>query len=314
MNKAFKLLIGYDGSDSSNNALRDLKRAGLPRKVKAVVLTIADVILPSTFLMTKRERAQKPLGLAFKNAHTHGAREVREAYACSVRGSRKLKAIFPSWKVSPEVTADSPFWGLVKKAYDWRPDLVVVGARGLSASKRLFLGSVSQKVLTETRCAVRISRSEANGFSPVRLVIAVDGSPEAAAAVQTVSLRSWPKGTAARLVTVVDARIATAFVAPSSSVRVWTKKDDRDPQAWVHRMLDGFKKKLSDSGLIVSSVVKEGDPKQALLQEAERWGADTLFLGSRGLGLTERLFLGSVSSAIAARAHCSVEIVHLKRV
>ena len=45
------------------------------------------------------------------------------------------------------------------------------------------------------------------------------------------------------------------------------------------------------------------------LEEAERWGADCIFLGAKGHSRFERLLLGSVSTAVSARAHCSVEVV-----
>ena len=45
-----------------------------------------------------------------------------------------------------------------------------------------------------------------------------------------------------------------------------------------------------------------------LIAEAESWGADRIFVGARGMGGIDRFLLGSVSSAVAARAHCSVEV------
>jgi nucleotide-binding universal stress UspA family protein len=62
-------------------------------------------------------------------------------------------------------------------------------------------------------------------------------------------------------------------------------------------------------GLQVSTLVKQEDPKQLLCEEAERWGADCIFVGAKGVGRLERLLIGSVSSAVAARAHCSVEVI-----
>ena len=62
--------------------------------------------------------------------------------------------------------------------------------------------------------------------------------------------------------------------------------------------------------LRASFIVKEGEPKGALVEEARRYGADCVFVGSTGLtGRLERFLLGSVSAAVAARAHCSVEVV-----
>jgi nucleotide-binding universal stress UspA family protein len=66
----------------------------------------------------------------------------------------------------------------------------------------------------------------------------------------------------------------------------------------------------SSSGLSVSTSVESGDPQHTLVEHADKWSADSIFLGARGLARTERLLIGSVSSEVAMRAHCSVEVVH----
>jgi nucleotide-binding universal stress UspA family protein len=48
-----------------------------------------------------------------------------------------------------------------------------------------------------------------------------------------------------------------------------------------------------------------------LCSEAESWGADSIFVGSRGLSGMERFLIGSVSFGVAARAHCSVEVIRV---
>jgi nucleotide-binding universal stress UspA family protein len=73
-------------------------------------------------------------------------------------------------------------------------------------------------------------------------------------------------------------------------------------------MIDEAVGKLTAVGLKTDVVVKEDEPKRLLVTEAESWGADCIFVGARGMGRIERFLLGSVSSALAARAHCSVEI------
>ncbi|MCV4785306.1 universal stress protein, partial [Escherichia coli] len=61
--------------------------------------------------------------------------------------------------MSVEACADSPAWGIIKRADEWQPDLIVVGSHGRTAIERFVLGSVSQKVLYEARCSVRIARA-----------------------------------------------------------------------------------------------------------------------------------------------------------
>jgi nucleotide-binding universal stress UspA family protein len=52
----------------------------------------------------------------------------------------------------------------------------------------------------------------------------------------------------------------------------------------------------------------KGDPKLAILDEAENWGADLIIVGSHGYNALERLWLGSVSRAVMSNAKRSVEI------
>ena len=49
--------------------------------------------------------------------------------------------------------------------------------------------------------------------------------------------------------------------------------------------------------------------KEIILDEAERWGADLIVVGSHGRRGLKRLWLGSVSQAVVSQAKCSVEIV-----
>ena len=66
---------------------------------------------------------------------------------------------------------------------------------------------------------------------------------------------------------------------------------------------------FSSSQLTVTTTVLKGQAGEAILEEAENYGADLIVLGSRGLGGFERLLLGSVSQAVVTQARCSVQIV-----
>ena len=85
--------------------------------------------------------------------------------------------------------------------------------------------------------------------------------------------------------------------------------DSSEREFLIKQAMDTATAKLEGAGLHTSAVIKEAEPKDLLCQEAEQWGADCIFLGARGMGTVERLMIGSISSGVAARAHCSVEIV-----
>lgn len=52
-----------------------------------------------------------------------------------------------------------------------------------------------------------------------------------------------------------------------------------------------------------------GSPQQAIVEEAEKWSADLIIVGSHGYGFWERTLLGSVSNSIVNHAPCSVLVV-----
>jgi nucleotide-binding universal stress UspA family protein len=291
-----KILIGYDGSQCAELALADLKRAGLPPKVDALVMSVTEEWIP----------APASIGGVPTPFPKYEFEDLKEAAALSKSAKAVLKTIFPEWHVQAEAAIGSPANLLIWKAEDWKPELIVVGSHGRTALGRFFFGSVSQKVLHGAQCSVRIARGkEKSAEEPVRLIIGVDGSKDAEAAVNAVMTRHWPKGSEARVVGAIGVFPPVATEYAALEVEKWVAAEN----ARVNEAVEAASKKLRGIGFGVSSVVKEADPKQLLCVEAEDMGADCIFVGARGMGRIERLLLGSISSAVANRADCSVEVI-----
>ncbi len=297
-----KILIGYDGSDCARAALTDLQRAGLPADAEVLVLTAAEVFIPNQPgpEASTEELYPQYVPQAVKMAWERNKQELEEAKKLAAEAAGTLRAAFPGWKVESTGRAETPHWAIIGEAKSLRPDLVVVGSQGRSAVGRMFFGSVSQKVLYESGCSVRIGRGRETAASdPVRLVVGVDGSPDSDAMLESLVARNWQKDTEVKLVTVVEP-VHHYGSQPNAQM-------DR-----IHGIQESAERKLREAGLYVIPVVKEGNARQILLDEAESWSADCIFLGAQGLQFLERIVLGSVSSAVAARAACSVEIVRRK--
>jgi nucleotide-binding universal stress UspA family protein len=307
MSAKMKVLIAYDGSSCADAALHDLSYGGFPPEVEALILSVADVFPPPPSSSLGFPAHVHP---AVQRAWTQATHALDDADILAQQARTRLLQAFPAWEVRAEACADSPAWAIIKKADAWQPDLIVMGSHGRSALGRFVLGSVSQKVLTEAHCSVRIGRQHHRAHpGPLHLLIGVDGSPDAAVAVQAVAARVWPVESAVRLVTALDARMCTALAFTRLPGETGTAAQEADERVWVAKTVDPMIELLRTRGLTVSSVITEGDPKHVLLDEAEQWEADCLFVGASGLSRVERFLLGSVSAAAAARAHCSVEVV-----
>lgn len=306
-----KILIGYDGSECADAALADLKQAGLPEQCEALIMSVAEVWLapppPSALeVVGMAQEATSPAQLQ----HALQSRAVRDAEELAARAASKLTSLLPHWKVAAEAGYGSPAWELIIKADAWKPDLVVVGSHGRSALGRLVMGSVSQRVLTEATCSVRVARGRLEPSVPLRILVAVDGSAGSEAALRTVAARNWPQQTEARVVVVDDPLEPTLAGELIPAVHRAVAECNRDEQTHAVKIVNEAAALLNSQNLTAKGIVAEGDPKRVIVQMAEEWGAECIFVGSTGFSnRLERFVLGSVSSAIAARAHCSVEVV-----
>jgi nucleotide-binding universal stress UspA family protein len=311
-----KVLIAYDGSDCANSAIQDLRRAGLPAKTEALVLTCADLLLNIEALASDDISGRARTAVMFRQARALAQAELADARQTSAEGAELLSAHFPEWNVTSDALVGSPYAVIVEKSEQWGADLIVVGSHGRSALGRLILGSVSQMVLSHAMCSVRVGRCRLPGTTfnidarePVRTILAIDLSPDSASAIEAVRIRQWPAGSEIRIVTAIDAKLLTSLVMHGAHLEA---DPTQDAVSIVQARIDAVQQDLRDVGLAVDSVVLEGDPKRSIVAETEKWGADGIFVGARGHNRLSGFLLGSVSGAVAARARCSVEVVRTR--
>jgi nucleotide-binding universal stress UspA family protein len=288
-----RLVIGYDGSPCADAALDDLQRAGLPAEGRILLTLVTEIWL-------------SPLsGVESKSTPAETERIERNRQILR-RATERLTAGLPRWEIETLIEAGSPAATILHRAAEWGADMIVVGSHGFTKVERFFIGSVSQRVAGDAHCSVRIARGrlEEGEKLPSRLVIGVDGSIDSDMAVYVAANRNWPADTEVRLVTSVGPlHISHPFTTIEEEKALVGKIHDRA----AANLRTGAAQHGKE--LMVSSVISFEDPKQAIIHEAESWGADTIFIGSRGHGRIGRALLGSVAAAVATRAHCSVEIV-----
>lgn len=314
MRDKMRLLIGYDGSECADAALDDLQCAGLPQHAEAKVFSVAEEWLPppppSAYEIVEQAQAvHVPADL--NRVYGKESPAVGKALALAERAVTRLSSIFPEWQVTPEAKCGSPASELLFAAEEWRPDLIVVGSHGRTALGRFILGSVSQRVLTEAHCSVRVARGrlEEPG-TPVRIIVGVDGSAPSEAAAREVAARSWAPGSEVQLIVVDDPLSPGVMGRLIPSLHKTVDETNAADRIWAKEILAKCSKLFLVDGVRVATKLREGDPRHELVKAAEAWRADCIFVGSTGYsGRLERLVLGSVSAAISARAHCSVEVI-----
>ena len=144
----------------------------------------------------------------------------------------------------------------------------------------------------------------------MKILLATDGSPFSQAAVCEIIQRPYSPGTEVKIISVAQA--SWPFIAEPTFVLAAAHYESlKQGRKLAAEIVADAAKKISEgaSHLAVTTEVLEGSPKEAIVEEAERWGADLVVVGSHGYGPVKRFLIGSVSEAVVLYAPCSVEIV-----
>jgi nucleotide-binding universal stress UspA family protein len=188
--------------------------------------------------------------------------------------------------------------------------LVVVGSRGLSPLRRALLGSVSGSVVRHAHCPVLVVRGERlaeKGYPPGRVVLALDGSREAADAGRVAAEISNATGSELHLV-YVSAAESPYYPGPEMPEigEGYLERLHERARDWV----DDQAERLKAEGVIVEAAhLRLGTPDREIVRLGEELGAGLIALGSRGLGGVRRALVGSVSDSVVRHAHCPVLVV-----
>src|SRR5450756_806741 len=139
----------------------------------------------------------------------------------------------------------------------------------------------------------------------MRILLAIDNSKFSVAAIQAVIAQFQPQGTEVKVLNVVD----LAIPIPTSDAAGFREESLKHGQEVVLRA----KQMLNKMGYTAQTAIVEGDPKSKIIDEATKWNAELIVVGSHGRKGIERFLMGSVAEGIARHAPCSVEIVRIPK-
>jgi nucleotide-binding universal stress UspA family protein len=144
------------------------------------------------------------------------------------------------------------------------------------------------------------------GGGPMKILIALDASPQSQHALRFVSRMRWPAGSRVIVVSALPTLVGAAAVgAELSGMDAVSEAQRRD----VEELVASAEATLRESGIATEARVKAGDPREVLVSVAEQEHADLIVVGSHGRKGLAKLVLGSVSSHVVTHAACSVLVV-----
>ncbi len=184
-------------------------------------------------------------------------------------------------------------------------DTVVVGARGMSAARGAFMGSVSVQVAAHARCPVVIVHDTPTPEAESPVVVGVDGSEVSSSTIAYAYEQASSRGVG---LTVVHAWWLD-HIEDAGASAIWTvdwQAFAEEEKTLVAESLAGWQEKYPDVAVRRHSV--RGLPVEALIRQSQN--ACLVVVGTRGRGGFGGLLLGSVSQGVMHRAKCPVAIVH----
>jgi nucleotide-binding universal stress UspA family protein len=136
---------------------------------------------------------------------------------------------------------------------------------------------------------------------PTRVLLATDGSPDAALAAQSAIELCERTGSEMHVVHVGE--YLPTFYAQ-------TEEEPTELRRTAQQLLDEQTERIrAAGGQVAQAHLRLGRPAEQIVNLSEELGIGVIVIGSRGLGALRRAVLGSVSESVVRHAHCPVFVV-----
>lgn len=260
-----KILLATDGSENvgrATEAALDLaRRSGAELHL---VHVWHDVPSPYAHAFVRRELEQQGREVLDEQVKRVGA-----------MGGAVTRAYLREGRTSEEV---------IKLSDKIEADLLVVGSRGHGGMRHILLGSHSEDIVRHAHRPVLVVRTGEGVWPPVRIVAGDDLSEDARRAAEM----------AASLGRLFGARMLLLHARPH------LPEAHGEAVRRAEEELEDRAGKLEDIlGEPARTRVVASDAAEALIEAAREGGEPTLVaVGSRGLGMVRRMWLGSVSTKV----------------
>lgn len=290
--KRLNILLADDGSQHAQAAVEMLQNISLPPKSRI-------------FVYRAFHSGQIPLIPEFERSLERTENQLAGAGYCP----------------ETELQLNSPATGILERAGELKPALIVLGAKGLRSAASILLGGVAQQVVEYACCPVLIIRAPYRGFR--RILLVTDGSPSSLSAVRYLGKFPLSEKAEIRIMHVLPPIHAPIMMEPSFGA--WQtvygayltleeeagerKKQTKQAEALLTRTC----KMLQRYGWNTTTVLMRGDAATEIIDYVHQNEIDLIVAGSRGLSNFKGIWMGSVSRKLVHYSDCSILIVKVPK-
>jgi nucleotide-binding universal stress UspA family protein len=146
----------------------------------------------------------------------------------------------------------------------------------------------------------------------MKILLAVDESASSEAAADYVRHAAWPPGAEVTLLSVAEPPRGTTAEVWGGPVP-YLEQVLQAERELRRQLVDRVAERLDGGSYHLTKMLAEGDARSAIVDTAERLGADLVVVGSHGRTGLARLVMGSVASYVVAHSPCTVTVVKVPK-
>ena len=275
MSSYSKVLVAVDGSESSENALRQALRICSASK-GCELKALSVVHLPEDEIELMAAGIDEP---------------AEEALEGAVKIAREQDI-----DIQTEVVRGFPCNAIVEASQTWKADLVVMGRRGRRRLERVLLGGVTERVIGSAESDVLVvPRNTEISFEKV--CVATDGSEFGDATLVRALNFCEAYGGSLMPVSVVDVGFELMAFAPAHMDKMEQRAKGIIEEAGIRATAHGVK---------VEGKVLNGDPFREIVDFAAEDKSGVIFIGTHGRRGIRRVLMGSVAQRVIGHSPCPV--------
>lgn len=274
-----KVLVAFDGSETSKNALKQSFALASWIKVLAVVPDYTgDIDLT---------------GISEIKAVTHGLGQKLLTEAMAIALEEKIPVL-------TNLDQGEPYERIVHVAEKENCDLIAMGRKGTGGLERALMGYVTARVIGYTNSDVLVVPEYCSGHFH-EILLATDGSPSTTRAVsRAIAIAAQFK---ARLTVVSVIYANNEFLAHAPHIL------EKQVQK-IRTELEKIETDAKEKGVEARIVIRQGDPHVEIAALASTIVADLIVMGTHGKKSLPRLLMGSVAEQVIGAASCPVLVCH----
>jgi nucleotide-binding universal stress UspA family protein len=297
-----KFLLPIDGSESSNRAVSfaGCLMSGLGGRVKGVTLLH---VLAGHYLSTHMTNVDVRAGYLIESDVFKRLKEqhVESAVKPLIDAAEaELKRVGVTVPVDSRVVDGDPAEQIRKVGEEGAYSTMIMGRRGRNQVSEILLGSVTSKLLHQPHHLTTYVVGQRVLFEGAcmlpRILIPLDGSPDALAAVTEAAVLGASYGASLDSMTLL--RVIDL-------ARYWERSGSgQPPEQEADQILQQGRQILIDAGVDqekVEAIPKYGRPVDVIMEIADDSDVNLVVMGRRGRSAIKDLLAGSVSSEILHR-------------